>query len=194
MFVTRHKEIAQRVQKLRAFGVDRSFQERNIPGVYDVTELGLNYRMSELQAALGRSQLARFGENLSRRERNFRRLQEDLAGIPNIHILDSVDPQAKNSYYCLVLFLKGPLQGRRDEVVLRLKSVGVGTSVYYPRPVPHMQYYREKYGQSLGLFPNAARLSDSSLALPVGPHAADEEISYVGEKVRAVLEEDQHAH
>jgi perosamine synthetase len=61
MFVTRDGALADRVVKARAFGVDRGFGERSIPGIYDVPTLGLNYRMSDINAAVGRMQLARIG-------------------------------------------------------------------------------------------------------------------------------------
>ena len=55
---------SKNIANLRAFSVDRSFTERNIPGVYDVTGVGLNYRMSEMQAALGCTQLKKIHEIL----------------------------------------------------------------------------------------------------------------------------------
>ena len=55
--MTKHSDIAEQVSKLRAFGVDRSHSERTTPGQYDVTLLGMNSRMSEMQAALGCEQM-----------------------------------------------------------------------------------------------------------------------------------------
>src|SRR5262249_24590656 len=52
MFVSRHKELAQRVAKARAFGVDRAFSERAVPGMYDVPVLGINYRLSDINSAI----------------------------------------------------------------------------------------------------------------------------------------------
>ena len=62
MFVSRHEDVVDGVRRLSAFGVDRTYSERSVPGVYDVPILGLNYRMSEIQAALGRSQLKQIAE------------------------------------------------------------------------------------------------------------------------------------
>src|SRR6185295_15651704 len=59
MFVSRHKDLAEGVAKARAFGVDRSFGERTIPGMYDVPTLGINYRLSDINSAIGRKQLDR---------------------------------------------------------------------------------------------------------------------------------------
>ncbi len=79
MLVTRHGDLARAVGRLRAFGVDRSHTERAVPGVYDVPTLGLNYRMGETQAAMGRVQLRRIEDILGRRRRNFTALQHALA-------------------------------------------------------------------------------------------------------------------
>ena len=131
MFITRHQEVAQSVAKLRAFGVDRSYGERTIPGIYDVPILGLNYRMSEMQAALGRVQLGRVKEILARRRVNFDTLKKGLFGIPGLTILDSQLPEAQNSHYCLSLVLDRAGREQRDAVVARLNAAGVGTSIYY---------------------------------------------------------------
>ncbi|MBI4615896.1 MAG: DegT/DnrJ/EryC1/StrS family aminotransferase [Planctomycetes bacterium] len=188
MFVSRHAGAAEKVARLRAFGVDRSHSERKIPGMYDVPSLGLNYRMAEIPAALGRSQLARAPEILARREKNFRRLQEGLAGLPGVCVLDAVDPRARSSFYCLSVLLDSTDPGRRDGVVSALAAAGIGTSVYYPKPVPRMRYYRDRYGYDEGAFPVAARIADRSVALPVGPHLAEEDIAYMIETLRKELE------
>jgi dTDP-4-amino-4,6-dideoxygalactose transaminase len=51
-----------------------------------------------------------------------------------------------------------------------MKSDNIGTSVYYPQPVPRMSYYRNKYGYDAASYPEAEKISDASIALPVGPH------------------------
>jgi dTDP-4-amino-4,6-dideoxygalactose transaminase len=170
MFVTRHADLAAKVAKARAFGVDRSFAERAVPGVYDVPTLGINYRMSDINAAIGRKQLERIATILQRRRDNFERLKRGLAGVAGIRVLDAVQPEAASSHYCLIAMLEGPLGERRDDIALRLNADGIGTSVYYPHPVPRLKYYRDKYGYAAERFPCAARISDHSIALPIGPH------------------------
>ncbi|MFQ5630686.1 MAG: DegT/DnrJ/EryC1/StrS family aminotransferase, partial [bacterium] len=101
MFVSRHQEVTEGVSKLRAFGVDRSHSERSIPGMYNVPTLGLNYRMSEMQAALGHSQIRRIEENLRRRSINFNALKTSLQKMPGLYILDSQTEEQENSHYCL---------------------------------------------------------------------------------------------
>jgi len=188
MFVSRHAAVTEAVARLRAFGVDRTHTERTVPGMYDVPTLGLNYRMSELQAALGRSQTQRLGTILRVRRAHFRALQKALAGIEDLRVIDTAEPAAESSFYCLTAVLQGPLAGKRNEAVARLNAAGVGTSVYYPQPVPRMTYYRKKYGEDPARYRNAAEISDQSIALPVGPHLGDDDIRYVAETVSAVME------
>jgi perosamine synthetase len=189
MFVTRHAEAAEAVRKTRAFGVDRGHTERSRPGVYEVNALGLNYRMSELEAALGRGQLGRIEENLRRRRENFATLKSGLEEVEGVRIIDAVDERVQSSYYCLSVVLRGRLRGRRDELAVKLKDAGVGTSVYYPQPVPRMPYYREKYGYQAEAFPRAEEISDQSLALPVGPHVRTEDAAYIAERFGAAVKE-----
>ncbi len=184
MFATRHADVARAVAKLRAFGVDRRHDQRTVPGMYDVPTLGLNYRMSEMQAALGRTQLSRINEILSRRAKNFRHLRGGLMTLPHVQVLDSANASCENSHYALSMVLEGPLATRRNELIERLQKAGVGTSVYYPQPVPRMSYYRDKYGYDAKRYPTATRISDESIALPVGPHLNREDIEYIIQHVQ----------
>jgi dTDP-4-amino-4,6-dideoxygalactose transaminase len=189
MFVSRHKDVAQAVARQRAFGTDRSHTERAIPGMYDVVALGLNYRMSEMQAALGRQQITKVEEILKRRRANFTQLKSSLLGIENISILDVADQNAASSHYCLSVVLHENLKERRTEIVASLNDAGVGTSIYYPHPVPRLSYYKNKYGYEEGSYPNAAAISDGSIALPVGPHITAPDVEYIAETFKQTIKE-----
>ena len=189
MFATRHKDVATAVARLRAFGVDRRHDERKVPGMYDVVELGLNYRMSELQAALGRSQLSRVDEILKRRKDNFDHLRDGLHSLPNIKVLETKDPSINNACYALTIVLTGATCDQRNEFICRLKEAGIGTSIYYPQPTPRMSYYRNKYGYDAHRYPVAIEISDHSIALPVGPHLEPEDIQYILDQTSEILVE-----
>ena len=77
----------------------------------------------------------------------------------------------------------------RNDVALKLKEAGVGTSIYYPQPLPRLAYYRNKYGYEVDAFPNAAAVSDCSIALPVGPHLVDGDIEYIAENLKLAIKE-----
>ncbi len=145
--------------------------------------------MSELQAALGRSQLQRIDVNLAHRRRTFRALRERLSEVEGVSVLDSSAPQATSSHYALVCVLDGPLEDKRDKLVLQLKERGVGTSIYYPHPVPRLEYYRRRYGWDERAFPNAVRISDRSIALPVAPHVGADHVRRIADAFADVAEE-----
>lgn len=174
MFVSQYEEIVAAVAKFRAFNYDRTHMERKIPGIYDVTGLGMNYRMSEMQAAIGRVQLKKLPEILERRAENFALLRDGLNAIDGVFVLDSTGNGIENSHYCVTAVLSGALARKRDDMVLALNERGIGTSIYYPHPVPRLSYYRTKYGYDSSGYPGAEAISDHSIALPVGPHLEKE--------------------
>mgnify|MGYP003344988649 CR=1 FL=1 len=113
MFVSHDADTVAKVGKLRAFGVDRRHDERTIPGMYEVPGLGLNYRMSELSAALGRTQMAKLEQNLAERRRNFEALKAALSGLDGIRILDANRPEQTQSHYCMSVVLGDRLAPRQ---------------------------------------------------------------------------------
>jgi dTDP-4-amino-4,6-dideoxygalactose transaminase len=190
MLTTKSEEIAAKIERQRAFGVDRHHAgERKIPGVYDVTQLGYNYRMNEIQAAIGIEQLKRIDGFLKKRRENYDALTAGLKEIDEIELLKSTHGDYQSSYYCHSIILKDSIAAKRFELVNCLKEAGVGTSVYYPRPVPHMTYYREKYGYTEDTFPVASKISYNSVALPVGPHLNIDDMDYITENVKKAVQQ-----
>lgn len=189
MAVTRRADVAERISKQRAFGIDKTVvAERRHSGAYDVELLGLNYRLSEIGAALGLEQMKRLPGFLDRRRANYRELAAGLADIEALDVLATGDGDGvESAHYCLTAVLRGPLAARRDAVIERLKELGVGASIYYPRPVPLTTYYRERYGFRDGEFAEAARISYGSIALPVGPHLEEGDVERIAEAVKQAL-------
>ncbi|HQY58623.1 MAG: DegT/DnrJ/EryC1/StrS family aminotransferase [Nitrospira sp.] len=189
MFVTRHEAVASAVARLRAFGVDRTHSERTVPGMYDVPSLGLNYRMSEIQAALGRSQLRRMPDVLTQRASLFNQYRTLLGDLPQVRLIDTDAPESRSSHYCVSAVFEGEYAGRRNDVVTKLNASGIGTSIYYPQPVPRMTYYRNKYGFLPGAYPQATRISDQSVALPLGMHMTEKDVNRVVAMLKQSLAE-----
>lgn len=188
MVISRHAEVNESVSRLRAFGIDRNVvEDRKIPGMYDVQGIGLNYRLNEIGAALGIEQMKRLPAFLKRRRENYEALQAGLRGIPGVELLESTNGHFQSSYYCMVMLLRPDLAARRPEIMEALKARGVGTSVYYPKPVPRMTYYRRKYGYAEDAFPVASTISDRGVALPVGPHVEREDVNYMVSAINEVL-------
>lgn len=190
MVLTKTKELGEKISKQRAFGIDRNIvSERNIPGIYDVQGIGLNYRLNEIGATLGIEQMKRVDGFLQKRKENYEALKAGLMTIDEVELLQSSHDGYQSSCYCQAIILKEPLSKKRFEIVNYLKNHGVGTSVYYPRPVPHMTYYKDKYGYSDSSFPVASRISGDSIALPVGPHVNSEDIDYMVATIKDAIME-----
>ena len=102
--------------------------------------------MNEIEAAIGIEQVKRLDDILARRAINFAALDRRLRGHPDLALFAPPSTGFENSHYCLSIVLKPRLAPLRFEIVSRLNSRGVGTSIYYPKPVPHMNYYATKYG------------------------------------------------
>ena len=187
MFITRHGHVAEHVLRLKAFGYDKMLGERVVPGLYDVDMLGYNYRMNEVEAAIGVEQLKRVGGFLEKRTRNDASLRKALADISDIRALAPGSGDFEHAHYCLAIILDDRMADKRFEIISGLREAGVGTSMYYPGPVPHLKYYREKYDLGGTAFPNAARISGQSIALSVGPHLDEEDMHYTAAALKKVL-------
>ena len=114
-------------------------------------------------------------------------ISSKLDGISQIHQFESSAGDFQSSYYCKSMVLRAGLEKKRVEIIEALTTRGVGTSIYYPRPVPGLPYYREKYGHTNGQFPEATKIAHHSIALPVGPHLQSDDAEYVADTVIEVV-------
>ena len=179
MVTTDDDALAAAIRSRRAFGYDKGLHERTRPGIYDVNALGLNYRMNEVEAAVGLSQLAHLDAWQAARARNYAALRAGLAELDELTVFAPAKGKARSSHFCLNAVLPRDGSIDRGRVIDRLKVRGVGTSVHYPKALPLLAYYRERYGYRPGQFPVAEWLGDQSISLPVGPHIGEPEIKHI---------------
>jgi dTDP-4-amino-4,6-dideoxygalactose transaminase len=189
MVVSRHEDVVSSIANIKAFGYDRTPAERKVPGVYDIARLGINYRMNELAAAIGLEQVKKAAALQRRRDANTRALRAALARNDSFTLLADADARRVHSNYCLVAVLNDQVAPRRAQIIEAMKAAGVGTSVYYPVPIPLSAYYRGKYGARAEAFPNATRISTQSIALPVGPHLDESDMAIVAEAFTQAITE-----
>ena len=151
--------------------------------------LGYNYRISEINCALGRAQLSRLPEMLQRRASVARQYTELLADIPEVQA-PSVDDGVVMSWFVYVVRLTGKADAdRRDRILGYLKGLGVGCSNYFP--CIHLEpFYQHQFGFQVGDHPVAEDVSARTIALPfhTGLQAAD--IEYVVEGLRDAVARD----
>jgi dTDP-4-amino-4,6-dideoxygalactose transaminase len=110
-----------------------------------------------------------------------------LLEVDDIRLLPDGDKDRKHANYCLVVVLEKKFSSRRNEVVLNLLSNGIGTSVYYPVPLPLSSYYVAKYGGKPSDFPNSKTISESSIAFPIGPHLGEADMVRIAETFKQSL-------
>jgi dTDP-4-amino-4,6-dideoxygalactose transaminase len=187
MVATNDDSIAATIAQKKAFGYDRTIDKRKTPGVYDVTALGYNYRMNEVEAAVGLAQLARLDQFQSKRADNFRRLRAALDDLSELTIFSPRQGKAQSSHYCLNVMLPRNGAISREIMIRELNARGIGTSVHYPSAVPLLSYYRDKYGYRPGQFPNAEWIASQAISLPVGPHLPDDGPERIARAVKEAI-------
>ncbi len=189
MIILKDSELAKKLNLLKAFGVNRTHGERKIPGVYDAIDLGFNYRMSEIHAAIGIEQIKKLKNFLIKRKENFLALEKVLKNTSGLRVLSQPsDGYLESCYYCLGVLLNNEIALKRPEIISSLSKKGIGTSVYYPQPVPRMKYYKDKYGYNHKNYPVAALISDNIIALPVGPHLNVNDMKIIGSELKICIE------
>jgi dTDP-4-amino-4,6-dideoxygalactose transaminase len=143
--------------------------------------------MGETGAAMGVVQMERLPGFLDHREHIFGLLEEGLAGVPALDLVQSNHQgDRRASHYCLVARL-ADAAADREAVIEQLKAAGVGTSVYYPKALPDTAYYAQKYGYAPGSCPNATRISTRSLAFPCAPHVTEADAERIVQTVKETL-------
>lgn len=152
-------------------------------GKYLHTMLGLNYRMTDVEAAIGREQLKRLDKMLAIRRRNARMLTEGLADLPGLRPQE-VTPDSEHAWhqYCVVVDPEA-FGCDRDTLAQRLKEKGVATGVHYPRGLHQQPIFIELYGeQSL---PHTEYLAEHILALPVHHGLNEDQVKQICAMIRA---------
>jgi len=156
MTCTDNKDFEHRMRHMRSHGQT---------GKYLHTMLGLNYRMTDVEAAIGRKQLQRLDAMVETRRRNAAILNDGLAGISGIHP-QRLTPGSEHAWhqYC-VLVDESAFGMDRDGLAARLHEEGIATGVHYPRGLHQQPIFQELYGYEPLLV--TERLAREILALPV---------------------------
>jgi UDP-4-amino-4,6-dideoxy-N-acetyl-beta-L-altrosamine transaminase len=183
MITTQDDELAWKIALLRTHGItrepNRMLGESDGPWYYQQLELGYNYRMTDMQAALGASQMTRLGEFAARRRQIADLYDQALAGLP-LRALTR-DPAGISGWHLYMIRLDlAAIQPRtRRQVFESLRAQGIGVNVHYI-PV-HLQPDYRQFGFKPGDFPEAERYYEECITLPMFPAMRDEDILRVKE-------------
>lgn len=173
MTCTNDPDYAKKLRYLRTHGQT---------GKYLHTMMGLNYRMTDVEAAIGREQLKRLDDMLAIRRRNAKLLNQGLADLPGIRP-QMITPNSDHAWhqYCVVV---DPVAFGcdRDTLAQRLKEKGIATGVHYPRGLHQQPIFEELYGKST--LPHTESLALNILALPVHHGLSEADVEAIVEGVR----------
>lgn len=186
--LTNNKKLADKMVLYRNHGItrDEAYMENASHGgwYYEQIDLGFNYRMTELQAALGVSQLSRLNEFVAARHKLAERYCKRLAGLPL-----TLPYQLPNTYSGLHLFVirlhLDEISKSHKEVFDALREAGIGVNLHYI-PV-HLQPYYQKMGFKLGDYPKAEAYYANAISIPMFHGMTYEQQDEVISKLKAIL-------
>lgn len=199
MLVTDRADWADRARRLRSHGIERdpvkflssdpcSPSSEPGPWTYEMQELGYNYRLTDLQCALGLSQLDRLDVSLARRREIVAAYNAAFAGFAWLRApgLRTPADAATTSWHLYTVQIDFPALGKpRTQVMTELREVGVGTQVHYI-PVHLQPWYRRTYGYGPGKCPVAEAVYERTLSLPLFPAMADADVAHVVQSVKSL--------
>lgn len=198
MALTCDEQLATRMQMFRSHGIVRDATRFVDPGTatgncptsmpapwyYEQQVLGLNYRMTDIHAALGTSQLERLHSNVERRNELAARYSAAMQSFPIQ--LPCVHPENRSAFHLYVVRIKSNRPRSRRRVFDELRRLDVGVNVHYT-PV-HLQPYYRALGFSEGLCPEAEAHGNEAITLPLFPGLSDAAQDHVVDCVRDALD------
>jgi len=184
---TNNPLFAERMVSTRSHGIQRNsdkFEYHNCgPWYYEQQELGFNYRLTELQAALGLSQLQRLESIVDERNRllsNYKRLMADLP----VTFL-SIPPSCHSSVHLAVILLRSGDPDHHKRIFDGFRAAGIGVQLHY-LPV-HLHPYYRRLGWSIGDFPIAESYSSRAISIPLFPGLTDSQQTRITSVLSSLL-------
>lgn len=184
MVVTADPAIAERVRLLRSHGMTSLSYDRarGHAGSYDVVELGYNYRIDDLRAAMGLVQLAKMPDDIRRRAILRRFYQQRLGDLNQIVVPFAGKAAEPRANHLMPVVVAGADRARRDAVRIALQEQGVQTSVHYP-PAHRFRTYAEDNAS----LPVTERVADALITLPLYKRMTEQQVGYVADALRIAL-------
>ena len=198
MIASNNKKIYESLLKFRTHGIhnnqndflnhEMAFDNKGKVNswYYEMPELGFNYRITDIQAALGESQLKKIKKFIKKRRKiaktyNLGFSKNDLITIP------SESSEVTHSYHLYTILINFEKLGKsRNTVMQELKNSKIGTQVFYI-PVHLQPYYLKKYGFKNGDFPIAEKYYKNCLSIPIFPYLKDHEVNHVINKINSII-------
>lgn len=187
--LTNNDEIYQNLILLRSHGITKEnalMTKNEGPWYYEMQTLGFNYRITDLQCALGLSQLEKLDAFVTRRREIVEMYNEAFRNIPEITTpVEKKDVKSSYHLYVVEIDFK-KIKITRREFMMDLKAKKILTQVHYI-PVHLQPYYKKEFGYKAGDFPVAENYYDKALSLPMYPKMTDNDVKRVITAVKELL-------
>lgn len=188
IITTNHKAYYERLLLFRSHGITRDKErltQYEGPWYYEMQDLGYNYRLTDLQAALGLSQLKKLDSFIERRKQIVSLYNRAFQGMDEI-ILPYQHPDGESSWHLYVIRLKlDRLTATRREIYEALLKENIGVNVHYI-PVYYHPYY-QKLGYPKGICPTAEKIYEEIITLPLFPKMNEDDVDDVIEAIKKVI-------
>jgi len=187
MAVTNNAQLSKKMQLYRSHGITSNqedmTEESHGPWYYQQIALGFNYRMTEMQAALGLSQLSRLDNFIEQRNKIAKIYDDAFKETDITSLIASKD--CLSAYHLYLILLPQANNEHHKQAVITLREQNIFAHVHYI-PV-HLQPYYQDLGFKLGDFPNAEQYYQRAITLPLHPKLTLQEQHYIIDKVKALL-------
>lgn len=188
VIVTNNPTFNARLKLFRSHGISKNVKTfaRKTHGAWyqEMQELGFNYRMPEMSAALGESQLKRLDSFISKRRMAAKRYDKLLKNIPNLILPPAERAYEKSAWHLYPIRLQTGIT-QRDEVFAKLRSAGIGVQVHHV-PV-HTHLYYERLGYKKGLCPSAEAFVASEISIPLFPGITHKQQKFIVDTLKRIL-------
>ena len=185
MVITNSEKIAEKVRQLRNHGMTKSLKSRyssEYPWIFDIKQQGYNYRLDEIRAALGITQLKRIKKINELRKKASSYYNKNLQNIPGIILPDMVNDKT-HSYHLYTIRVTKPYKLSRNQLFKKLKDNCIRTTVYW-MPIHKYTAYRKFVKTSNTL--NTTKIYDEILALPLFPNISKKHQDAVIKVIKSV--------
>lgn len=177
MVVTNNGRYAELARRFRHHGQSEKTR-------YQYFDLGFNYRMTDIAAAIGIEQLKRIDDFNKKRTKNAQTLTEGLKNIKGL-ITPVIKRNYKHVFHQYAIRVTNEFKITRDKLSQYLKEKGIGSSIFYPKSL-HLHPYFRKLEYKKGDFPIAEKISKEVLSLPVHPLVSEEDISFIIKTIKGI--------
>lgn len=183
MVVTNRDDLAEKIRVQRSHGMTTLTWDRHRGHAYsyDVVDLGYNYRIDEMRAALGLVQLGKLERNNLRRQRIVKQYQQALRDTPEVFV-PFRDHPGVSAHHLFAILLDDSVS--RMEFMARMRGQGVQTSIHYP-PIHEFTYYRKLFGDQVATLPLTEAVGRREVTLPLYPTMTSACLDYVKQAIRS---------